>query len=76
MKRLPAFVFIHVTGVPSIPLSVDPSSLTPKAKRTASSRVTLTALQAPPEGCSLSLRQGPPQGKGTTPTPSTVGSDC
>lgn len=30
MKRLPASVFIHVTGVPSVPLSVDPSSLTPK----------------------------------------------
>ena len=69
MKRLPAFVFIHVTGVPSIPLSVDPSSLTPKAKRTASSRVTLTALQGPAGRLFIVSQTGPSPGQGHSSHP-------
>ena len=68
MKRLPASVFINVTGVPSIPVSVDPGSLTPRAKRTASSRVTPTALQAPLESCSLS-HSGPSPEQGHSSHP-------
>lgn len=70
MKRLPASVFINVTGVLSIPVSVDPGSLTPRAKRIASSRVTPTALQALLEGCSLSSSDGAlPRARAQLPPP-------
>lgn len=63
MKRLPASVFIDVAGVPSIPVSGSRLPY-PKAKRTASSSVPPTALQAPLEGLfTATFRQGPPQSK-------------